>query len=190
MMEEDDIRDEIRIFKKISPQQIMTTKHHYNMGSNSEQTSSQPGTPSRKTVQRLFKYWIQQYKEKYEQSTLNDRQITAKGRAIAEYEHLRYKWNYALNEIETICNERKKFHEQKMLELKNSGRFDEVTPYKPDMALEAHRRLLLLDLVKLRDRQAGIEMAPTSYETNDEKILETLKKRAKNLGGKSDVFNN
>lgn len=183
-----DFSRERNLFRDITEMQISTAKEYYDMGLPAEETYQKPGTPGRKTTQKLFKYWDQLYLEEYGKMSTHDRQVIVKGRIKITFSKLLYGLNYQLNLVANQVEDERKFHETHNENLVRGGRKDEIRPFNVNIGLENLRLRIMREMRETVDFMATLEVTPIAYELTDQQILADLKEREELMRAKFNRF--
>ncbi|TBR09830.1 MAG: hypothetical protein EPO62_04440 [Candidatus Nitrosotenuis sp.] len=183
-----DFTRERKRFREVPEIQLATAREYYDMGQTAEATYQKPGTPGRKTTQKLFKYWNEDYLKEYDVMQLTERQIIAKRRFQTGMSDLIFKLHYQLSLIENEVEGKRKIHQTKMDNMINYGHKEDIRPFEIDIPLEQLRLKIILSIRELRDYDTAIEIQPVAYEIQDETILNTLRQREEMLRDKVAKF--
>lgn len=168
------------LFPKVTTQTLVQLQNFYKIGLSAELTHTQPGMPSRKTTQLIFRYLDDEMLRDYDMDA-NNRQKLAKQRNKSSFERFLLKLEIQLAKAEKALDSVWTEWEQKNVKLMKLDPTGKTEPFYLDIIAEKFKMSLISIMVEVRDHMATIDYTLTIDESDEKAILEHLEKKVEKL---------
>ena len=149
---------------------------YFQQGLTAFSVSKMPNKPNIKTVSRIFKKFARILDRELDRD-VDKAQREVKARLIFSFDKNLSIIQDQIQELLDYKKSRREHYDLRVLQLKEQGRQEEVTPYKPDLAVEKVLMQLIHYLAELQDAKAANESTPTMHQSSEEATIRYLKGR-------------
>ena len=149
---------------------------YFQQGLSALSISRMPNMPNIKTVLQIFKKFARILDRQLD-FDVDKAQREARAQLIFAFDkNLSITWNQ-IQELLDYKKSRREHYDLRVLQLKEQGRQEEITPYKPDLSVEKVLTRLIQSLSELQDAKAANESTPTLNQTSEEATIRRLESR-------------
>lgn len=146
---------------------------YFQQGLTAFSVSMMPNKPNIKTVSRIFKKFARILDRQLD-FDIDKAQREVKARLIFSFDKSLSITSDQIQELQDYKKSRREHYDLRILQLKEQGRQEEITPYKPDLSVEKVLMQLIQFLTELQDAKAANESTPTIDQTSKEAAIRHL----------------
>ena len=149
---------------------------YFQQGLTAFSVSMMPNMPNNKTVSRIFKKFARILDRQLD-FDVDKAQREVRAQLIFAFDKSLSITSDQIQELLDYKKSRREHYDLRVLQLKEQGRQEEVTPYKPDLSVAKVLMQLNQFLVELQDAKAANESTPTINQTSEEATIRRLEHR-------------